>query len=72
MPLPFDGLALFDDKDLSKIPMLQRKGVPKLLKIYKEIADNRDLAILNAYTSGGYSMKEIGEYFGLHYSRVRT
>ncbi len=23
-----------------------------------------------AYDSGGYGMKEIGEHFGLHYSRV--
>jgi len=23
-----------------------------------------------AYKSGGYTLKEIGEYFGLHYSRV--
>ena len=59
-----------DDKDLSEIPMSQRKGVPESLKTYADIADNRDLAILNAYASGGYSMKEIGEYFGLHYSRI--
>jgi DNA-binding MarR family transcriptional regulator len=23
-----------------------------------------------AYASGGYTMKEIGDYFGLHYSRI--
>lgn len=59
-----------DDKDLSEIPSPQRKNVPKSLKIYAEVAGSRDIAILNAYASGGYSMKEIGEYFGLHYSRV--
>ncbi|MBP3974042.1 MarR family winged helix-turn-helix transcriptional regulator [Pseudoxanthomonas spadix] len=26
--------------------------------------------MLAAYRSGGYSMKEIGAYFGLHYSTV--
>jgi len=25
-------------------------------------------AIANSYASGGYSMKEIEDYFGLHYS----
>lgn len=29
-----------------------------------------DEAIAAAYVSGGYSMKEIGRCFGLHYSRV--
>lgn len=24
----------------------------------------------NAYASGGYTLTEIGEYFGLHYSRI--
>ena len=30
-----------------------------------------DSALINAYASGGYSMKEIGDYFKLHYSRFR-
>jgi len=30
----------------------------------------RDEAILRAYASGGYSLKEIGIHFDLHYSRV--
>jgi DNA-directed RNA polymerase specialized sigma subunit len=33
-------------------------------------AHERDEAILRAYASGGYSLKEIGDHFGLHYSRV--
>ena len=31
---------------------------------------NRDEAIYRSYNSGMYSMKEIGKYFGLHYSRI--
>ncbi len=27
-------------------------------------------AIIAAYASGGYTMKEIGDYFGLHQSRI--
>ncbi|MFT5658149.1 MAG: hypothetical protein ACI9KN_001428 [Gammaproteobacteria bacterium] len=30
----------------------------------------RDDAIRSSYASGGYSMKEIGEYYGLHYSWI--
>lgn len=32
--------------------------------------NNRNEAIVNSYLSGGYSLKEVGEYFGLHYSTV--
>ena len=33
-------------------------------------SDSRNEAMLNAYLSGRYTLKEIGDYFGLHYSRV--
>jgi hypothetical protein len=58
------------DRDLSEIPSAQRRPTAKPLSIYEDESSGRDLAILSAYKSGGYSMKEIGDYFGLHYSRV--
>ncbi|HEX7028346.1 MAG TPA: transposase [Gammaproteobacteria bacterium] len=58
------------DKDLSEVPSSQRRSVAKLLPVYEQKAADRDTAIVMAYNSGGYSMKEIGDYFGLHYSRV--
>ena len=42
----------------------------KPLAHYAARSDNRDDAITLACSSGGYGMKEIGEHFGLHYSRV--
>ncbi|MSR11396.1 MAG: hypothetical protein EXR84_06290 [Gammaproteobacteria bacterium] len=48
----------------------QKRPVPKRLKEYEASATSRDEAIIDAYASGGFSMKEIGEHFGLHYSRV--
>ena len=59
-----------DEKELSEIPMAQRKAIPKPFKEYEKASNTRDEAIVNAYASGGYSMKEVGDYFGLHYSRV--
>ena len=59
-----------EDRDLSEIPTAQRGRVPESLGSYEKQFANRDDAILAAYASGGYSMKTIGEYFGLHYSRV--
>lgn len=58
------------DRDLSEIPSSQKRVLPKLLDEYEKVSTNRNTAIYAAYQSGGYSLKEIGEYFGLHYSRV--
>lgn len=58
------------DKDLSEIPKSQRRGKPKPVAYYEKQEVGRDEAIASAYRSGGYSMKELGDYFGLHYSRI--
>lgn len=58
------------DQKLSEIPLSQRRPMPKPLDWYEKSGTTRDDAVKSAYASGGYSMKEIGDYFGLHYSRV--
>jgi REP element-mobilizing transposase RayT len=57
------------DTALREIPASQRRPLPQPLA---QIAQNheRDAAIFLAYASGGYSLKEIGDHFGLHYSWV--
>lgn len=57
-------------KDLSEIPGSQKRSKPQSLSHYEKQARTRNEAIVNSYASGGYSMKEIGEYYGLHYSWV--
>ena len=57
-------------KALSEVPSSQRRPKPKKLKYYKTSSHDRNSAIVSAYQSGGYTMKEIGEYFGVHYSTV--
>ena len=59
-----------NDKDLSEVPLSQRRQLPKALDYYEHKYTDRNLAICNAYQSGGYTLKEIGEHFGLHYSTV--
>jgi putative transposase len=59
-----------EDRDLSEIPRSQRRQKPRSLEYYAKSAGSRDEAILAAYTSGGYSLKQIGDYYGLHYSRI--
>jgi len=58
------------DKELSEIPSSQRKALPKELSYYARKYKTRNEAIIYAYASGGYSLKEVGEYFELHYSTV--
>jgi len=58
------------DADLSEIPRSHRRPIPKTLDYYTRRYSDRNKAIAMAYASGGYSLKAIGEFFGLHYSRV--
>lgn len=58
------------DQELSEIPLSQRRPMSKPLDWYEKSGSTRDDAVKSAYASGGYSMKEIGDYFDLHYSRV--
>jgi REP element-mobilizing transposase RayT len=57
-------------KDLSEIPAAQRRRPARSLDYYAQKHRDRDDAIVTAYRSGGYSLKAIGDHFGLHYSRV--
>jgi hypothetical protein len=59
-----------NDRDLSEIPRAQRRPLPKGLAEYAKMHPRRDDAIAAAYAGGGYTMKAIGEHFGLHYSQV--
>ena len=58
------------DEELSEIPASQRRPRARELYEYEAMENNRNQAIIMAYKSGGYSQKQIGDYFGLHYSRV--
>ena len=57
-------------RDLSEVPQAKARPRPKTLEHYAKRNPERDQAIAAAYASGGYSMREIGDFFGLHYSRV--
>lgn len=58
------------DRDLSEVPRAQRRPPAKPLAEYAEAYPDHDQAIAIAYASGGYTLKEVGQYFGLHYARV--
>jgi len=58
------------DKELSEVPSSQRRPLPSSLEEYERLCSNRNNSIIKAYASGGYTQKEIGDYYGIHYSRV--
>ena len=58
------------DRDLSEVPRAQRRSLPKPLPDYARMHPDRNEAIAAAYASGGYTLKTIGDYFGLHYAQI--
>jgi len=58
------------DRRLSEVRKTQRRTVARPLTWYFQHHQGRDRAIAEAFRSGGYSMREIGDHVGLHYSTV--
>ena len=56
--------------DLKEIPLKQRRKPALTLLQYQQQSSSRDEAIVLSYQSGGYTLKDIGDHFRLHYSRV--
>ncbi|WP_257297092.1 helix-turn-helix domain-containing protein [Endozoicomonas sp. YOMI1] len=55
---------------LSEVPHKQRRKTAPPISYFMETADHRDEAIASASQSGGYSLTEIADYVGLHYTTV--
>jgi putative transposase len=56
----------------AEIPQLhyKQRSSSKSIGYYEKLAENRNEAIDMAYASGGFTMKEIADYFKIHYSTV--
>jgi putative transposase len=57
-------------RDLREVPQARARPPAYPLLDYVRQHPDRDSAIAAAYASGGYTLREIGDYFGLHYSHV--
>lgn len=57
-------------KDLDDIPALQKSAVPKPIKYYQNKCKSENQAITQAFLSGGHTLKEIGDYYGKHYTTI--
>jgi len=61
------ALTADNDREINRV---QRRASVKSLAAYQQQYPNRDEAMARAYLSGHYTMKEIGECFGVHYVTV--
>jgi putative transposase len=58
-----------DFLDISKAQYTRQINILSLAE-HEQSSSNRNEAIKLAFKSGAYTLKEIGNYFGLHYSRI--
>ena len=55
---------------LDEIPNDQKSVLAELISGYQKKYKDVNIAITQAYLSGGYTMKEIGEHFDKHYTTI--
>lgn len=58
------------EQSLEDIPKLQKQSPAKPLAYFKEKYGIRNQSMAEAYRSGHYTLKEIGDYFGVSYATV--
>ena len=56
--------------ELDEIPAQQKRASLKPISHFQAKYEDNNIAIKEAYLSGGHTMKEIGEHFGKHYTTV--
>ncbi len=56
--------------DLKEVPRMHRRALARPLSDYAEQHPSRKQAMAEAYASGDYSMKQIADWFGVHYVTV--
>ena len=55
---------------LSEVSIAQRRSLAPSLETLQQRYEHRNEAMARAYLSGAYTMKEIGQHFGVHYMTV--
>ncbi len=63
----YDALS---KEQLMEVGRIERRSLAKPLRWYKMHMNNPKDGMAQAFATGGYTMKEIADYFGVHYSTV--
>lgn len=59
-----------ESTDLKEVPRMQRRPLAQTLDHYSKQYTNPKQAMAAAYSSGDYTMKQIADFFGVHYATV--
>ncbi len=59
-----------DPQRLREIPRVQRRALAQPLSLFADQYAPRREAMARAFLSGAYTMQEVAEHFGVHYSTV--
>ena len=62
--------AIEQKESLSEIPALQKRALAKPIAYYQDKYPDSREAIQQAFLTGAYTLKEIGDHFGKHYSTI--
>lgn len=62
--------ALKEKESLDDIPLLQKREAAKPISFYQKKYKDKNQAIYQTYRSDGYTLKEIGEHYGKHYTTI--
>ena len=66
-----DMLSKLDpDQSLQDIPKSQKQSPPKPLSYYEGKYSEKKRAMAEAYCNGGYTLQQVGAYFGVSYATV--
>ncbi len=62
---------LIEQKEsLDDIPALQKRAAPRPTSYYQNRYKDEKQAIYQIYRSGGYTLKDIGDHYGKHYTTI--
>ncbi len=62
--------AIAEKESLDDIPALQKRALAKPMAYYQDKYPDSSEAIRQIFLTGAYTLKEIGEHFGKHYSTI--
>ena len=62
--------AIQEKESLDDIPVLQKRALAKPIAYYEDKYPDSNEAIKQAFLTGAYTLKEIGDHFGKHYSTI--
>jgi hypothetical protein len=61
---------VLEKTELDEVPALQKRASLKTISYFQAKYEDTNIAIKEAYLTGGHTMKEIGQHFGKHYTMI--